>query len=132
MSNLIIRSIQKVLADYDLNIVKTKRLTQLVRAEELAFRVEQLLPESGTSGPDYVPNKKLGNVGFSLNMERQIFFLQTLDLPEYRELFRSLREDESINIGFGGKDYRSQGLIHNGCYPNSRCGAIRCIHCPLS
>jgi hypothetical protein len=110
MANLIERSIREVLAYCDLTLVRSERLSRLLRAEEL-------LPEAGTFGVDFAPDKKIGNVGFSLNIERQLSFLGRLSGPRFQDLFGSLRADPNINVGFMGKNYREEGLIHNGYFP---------------
>jgi hypothetical protein len=108
--NLIKRSAQSVLARFDLSVINSERLGQLLSAEEL-------LPETDMSEVEYVSGRKIGNVGFSINMERQCSFLQKISGSEFRELFLSLRTNPDINIGFAGVEFRSQGLIHNGYYP---------------
>ena len=52
-----------------------------------------------------------------MNVERQLSFLRKLSGTQFQELFRNLRADPNINVGLKGKDYRAQGLIHNGYYP---------------
>jgi hypothetical protein len=110
VKNLVKHALRRALAYRGLTLVQSERLSHLLGAEEL-------LPETGTSGADYDPDRKIGNAGFALNIESQLSFLRTLSAPRFQELFRSLRADPNINTGFMGKDYRLQGLIHNGYYP---------------
>jgi len=113
MRNLMRRLAEAPLSYCGLTLVRSDRFSQLLHAQELL----PLLPQDHETRLDYVPDKKIGNAGFSLNIEHQLAFLQKLSEPRFQELFRGLRADPKINVGFGGKNYRDHGLIHNGYYP---------------
>jgi hypothetical protein len=77
----------------------------------------ELLPQDHEPRENYVPQRQIGNAGFSLNVESQLVLLRSFQKPAFQTLFQILRNNEEINIGFGGREYKSQGLIHNGYYP---------------
>jgi hypothetical protein len=110
--NLIKKSAQQLLGRFGLSLINSERLTQLISAEEL-------LPETNKSEVEYVPGRKIGNVDFSINMERQCSFLRKLSEPQFQELFLSLRADPDINIDLAGREFR----------PDSRRGALCRAHC---
>jgi hypothetical protein len=104
------QSVQNVLARLGWTLVRSEQLSLLREAQVL-------LPDVGTTGIDYVPEKKIGNFGFRLNWERQLLFLKKLADPSYQEFFRELRSDPDINLGLMGRNYGAEGLIHNGYFP---------------
>ncbi len=66
---------------------------------------------------NYVPRRKTGTTGFSLNVQNQLDLLKRFQEPGFKILFRHLRDNKEINTGFDGREYGSEGLIHNGFYP---------------
>jgi Methyltransferase domain len=113
MSNPLKQMIQKGLyrARCGLSVVKSRHLSGFMTAQSL-------FPDaSSPPSADYIPDAQIGTAGFSLNVEGQLTFLTKLCSSPFQELFANLRSDPNINIGMAGKDYRSQGLIHNGYYP---------------
>lgn len=66
---------------------------------------------------NFIPQGRIGNAGFSLNLENQLKLLASFSGPDFQELFRILRSSEEINAGSGGVDYKDRDLIHNGYYP---------------
>jgi hypothetical protein len=77
----------------------------------------ELLPRHFESQEQYIPLRKLGDAGFTLNIESELALLKSFQAPPFQSLFESLRNSREINTGFNGKDYKSQSLIHNGYYP---------------
>jgi hypothetical protein len=88
------------------------------RDQQLLDTVKQaLLPPSCEAHESYVPQRLVGSNGFSLNHESQLELLRSFQTWALQTLFQRLRDDKQINVGFNGKQYGSQGLIHNGHYP---------------
>jgi hypothetical protein len=108
MRNPIKQLIRDTLAYCGWKLIRTEQFSNLLTLQEL-------LPEP--AGIDYVPDRKIGHVGFLLDTDRQLLFLTKLRESRFQKLFQSIRLDQNINIEFIGKNYRSQGLIHNGFYP---------------
>ena len=77
----------------------------------------ELLPQDYEPRENYVTHRQIGNCGFSLNVQSQLELLRSFQKPAFQTLFQILRDNDEINIGFGGREYKSQGLIHNGYYP---------------
>ena len=73
-----------------------------------------LPPEDAAAGEQ---PSEIGHAGFSLRVEAQLALLQSFRDPRYVDLFAVLRADPHINVGFDGRDYGPEGLIHNGYYP---------------
>jgi hypothetical protein len=111
MKALIRKSVKKLLAN---------RGWTLVRLHQYSFPSGAQVLQQGdkTAETDYIPERKIGNSGFCLNRERQLSFLGRLMAPPIQDFFRELRSDPEINVGLLGRDYRPEGLIHNGYYPS--------------
>jgi hypothetical protein len=77
----------------------------------------ELLPPDYEPRENYVPQRRIGHAGFSLKVESQLELLESFRRPELQALFQGLRNNGEINIGLGGREFKSQGLIHNGFYP---------------
>jgi hypothetical protein len=60
------------LSYWGLTFVRSDQFSQLLQAQELL----PLLPQTHDTGVDYLPDKKIGNAGFSLNIERQLAFCE--------------------------------------------------------
>ena len=115
--SLISKSVQQVLANLGWTLVRSEQWSLLREEWSLLREAKVLLPEAKTTEIDYVPEKKIGNSGFCLNWSRQLLFLAKLTEPTYQDFFRELRSDPEINVGHMGRDYRAEGLIHNGYFP---------------
>jgi hypothetical protein len=76
----------------------------------------ELLPQGSNPLENFVPQRIIGNTGFSLHVERQLELLKTFQTQRYQSLFQILRNSEEINVGFRGKKYTKKNLIHNGYY----------------
>jgi hypothetical protein len=77
----------------------------------------QLLPEACEKGDGGLAPRIVGNADFLQSAAAQRQLLDSLRGREFEKLFRCLREDREINAGYMGRDFRPQGLIHNGYYP---------------
>ncbi len=76
-----------------------------------------LLPPGYEPRENFIPQGRIGNAGFSLNIESQLKLLASFSDPHLQELFRVLRNSDDINTGRSGIDYKGRDLIHNGYYP---------------
>jgi hypothetical protein len=99
-----------------------RALSKMIGISERDLRLldavkRELLPQNHEPRENYVPQRQIGNAGFSLNVESQLELLRSFQKPDLQTLFQSLRNSEEINVGLNGKEYKSQGLIHNGYYP---------------
>ena len=77
----------------------------------------ELFPPGGELSSSYVPERTLGHDGFSMNHDQQIALLESFGDERFQHLFRRLRQNEGINSGFDGTDYKARNLIHNGFFP---------------
>jgi hypothetical protein len=105
------KSLSRIIRPINLRLISNKDLQLLNTVKR------ELLPPNYNPREYYVPQGKIGHAGFQLNMEPQLELLRSFQKPEFQALFEILRNDEEINVGFMGKDYKGSGLIHNGYYP---------------
>ncbi len=78
---------------------------------------KELLPANYKPQEYFLPEREIGNNGFSLNVESQLELLRSFREDDFQALFQSIRNNDEINTGFDRREYKSKGLIHNGYYP---------------
>jgi hypothetical protein len=103
--------LRRIIRKPDLHSISERDLELLTTVKR------DLLPENYVPRERFVPHTQIGTAGVSLNVESQLKLLSALQAPDMQALFQLLRNSEDINVGFGGKDFKNQGLIHNGYYP---------------
>lgn len=104
-------SISSILARAGINVVSRsdRLLLETVRRD--------LLPGDIEPDEEYLPSRRIGSEGLDLDPGRQKELLGAMKEHRFEALFESLRNDDQVNTGLGGVDFRDRGLIHNGYYP---------------